>query len=1241
MPPPLTPGFIALHGNRTEDLLATVATWLERQPLAPLEPEIVLVQSNGMAEWVKMALAGRSGICASVKVQLPARFLWQTYRQVLGRAEVPPGSPLDEAALAWRLMRLLPALAGELGFEPISGYLAEDTPTRRYQLALRISDLFDQYQVHRPDWLGAWAEGRELLLDAGGAATAIADDQRWQARLWRRVLDELEPWQQALTRPQVHERALHALGERAADEDAASAGTDGAVHVAALPRRVVLFGLTHVPLPTLELLAALSRHSQVLLAIPNPCRFHWADIMDGREWLRSARRRLPLREGRDLQAVGLEEMHLHAHPLLAAWGRQARDFVRQLDAFDDAAQAKARFSLPRIDLFDEDEADDAPLLTQVQNRIRDLVPLHEHPRATPPASDRSIVFHIAHGPVRELEILHDRLLELLANPPGGVQLHPRDIVVMVPSIDTFAPAIRAVFGQYGRHDPRHIPFDIADLSARASSPLMTAVQWLLRLPHERCRLSDLCALLDVPAIARRLRLDEDGLPVLTRWMTGAGVRWGLDAAHRAGLSLQACGEQNTALFGLQRMLMGYAVGRADESPGELPFGGIEPYDEVGGLDAELAGGLARLVDRLIRWQQDSRLPATPAEWAQRLRALLADLTDARDDADRQALAALDDALGAWIDTCDEAGFDQPLPIEVAADAWMNALEAPALGKRFRAGGVTFCTLMPMRAIPFEVVCLLGMNDGDYPRRAARSDFDLMALPGQQRPGDRARRDDDRQLMLEALLSARRVLYLSWSGRSVRDNGEQPPSVLVAQLRDYLAAGWSPETVTERTTEHPLQPFSRRYFEPGTGLSTQAREWRAAHLPVASARRAGEPGAGNSGSGEANPPDGSFEAGDAARPAATASLIRFVPDPTVLLTVARLAAFLRNPVKVFFADRLGVRFDDALEAVPDTEAFGFDALEEYGLVDELAAAVVADLSAGDPAGAPADPELERAVDLQLARLERAGRLPIGGLAAHARAHLGALLLPMLRCWCRVRADHPRQVPRRALRFGHPAMPMEDWLDRLVAGPGEGDAPLWLDLDPTRLLEKASSEGSPKAAADQNTPKNPKRPLLRTHRLVQPWVRSLLAAASDAPTGGLLVGRDCVLAIPPMDPDAARATLSVLVGAWRAGMEAPLPVAIRTALAFATDQDPLPVYEGREGDEYAYPEVGDPCLARCHPDFESLSADGRFAELSLELYGPLAAWAQTLAVTPHATTGVRPDAAETVSKGAATAAGGAAA
>ena len=522
---PLKPGLLVLHGNRAELLAETVFAWTRRHPLGPLEAEVFLVQSNGMADWLKMALAQQQGVCAATQVELPGRFLWRAYRQVLGRDAVPAQSPLDKLPLTWRLMQLLPGLLAEPGFEPLAGFLDRGAMDRRLQLAERLADLYDQYQVYRSDWLGAWAAGHPVLLASEGqppaGAKQLPEDQRWQALLWQALLAPLTDTERAATRPQLQHRFLAALADPAAPRPPVA-------------RRVVLFGMTHVPMQTLQALAALSRHSQVVLAIPNPCRYHWADILPGRELLKMARRRLPLRAA-DLSLVALEQMHDHAHPLLAAWGRQGRDFVRQLDAFDDVLAAQQHFELAKVDLFNEGPGD--TLLQQVQARIRDLVPLAEHAALrigpTDPA-DRSIVFHIAHGPQREVEILHDQLLQLLQSPPGDAPLAPRDVVVMVPDIALFAPAIRSVFGQYGRHDARHIPFDIADLQERGTQPLLVALEWLMRLPQQRCRLSEVRDLLDVPAVAARFGLLPDQLPRLARWMNGAGVRWGLGAGPARG-----------------------------------------------------------------------------------------------------------------------------------------------------------------------------------------------------------------------------------------------------------------------------------------------------------------------------------------------------------------------------------------------------------------------------------------------------------------------------------------------------------------------------------------------------------------------------------------------------------------------------------------------------------------------------------------------------------------------------------
>ncbi|OYT87904.1 MAG: exodeoxyribonuclease V subunit gamma [Burkholderiales bacterium PBB6] len=1191
---PITPGLLVLHGNRAETLADTVLAWLRAHPLAPLEEEVMLVQSNGMAEWLKMTLAQQAGICAAARVELPARFMWRFYRQVLGREQVPQHSVLDKTPLTWRLMQSLPQWQQAPGWEPVAGFLQGGDPDRLLQLCRRLADLFDQYQVYRPDWLQAWRDGNDVLLNPGRPELPVPADQRWQPLLWRALLAEVEEKQLEATRPALHQRVLDVL-----NSDAPTAMR--------LPRRVVLFGMTHVPLPTLQALTALGERCQVLMAIPNPCRFHWADIMDGRELLRMQRQRQPLRNGLPLDAVPLSQMHAHAHPLLAAWGRQGRDFVRQLDAFDDAQRALQRFELPRLDLFDEDDAHDAPLLTRVQARVRDMLPLAEHAEAPLADDDFSIVFHKAHSAMREVEVLHDQLLSLLAERTSGVApLQARDVVVMVPDIEQMAPAIRAVFGQHGRGDARYIPFDIADLSSRHASPMVTALDWLLRLPQQRCRFSELRDLLDVPALGRRFGLSTEDLPQLTQWMEGAGWRWGLHEEQRATLGLGACGAVNSGWWALRRMLLGYASGAADladvhgttqhTTPDRAAvFAGIEPYAEVGGLDAELAGSMAQLLDRLAHWWSVLCTPATPADWAARGRALLKDLFQAGDDAERQTLAALDGALDTWLSACAQAGFAAELPVTVLREAWLDTLDEPTLNRRFRAGGVTFCTLMPMRAIPFEVVCLLGMNDGDYPRRAPRSDFDLMGQPGQARPGDRSRRDDDRQLMLEALLSARRALYISWTGRNARDNSEQPPSVLVAQLRDYLSAAWGEPAVAARTFEHPLQPFSRRYFEPGAVQRTWAREWRQAHV------LASEAAPGDGGQAGALPP----------------------VDTGVPLSLQQLTRFVQNPVKAFFRHRLGVVFDDADEATLDDEAFDVVGLDEHQLVDQLLRDALQALQRHGAASAVGAAGFQPAewVQAGVARLDRSGRLPLGAQGERTRAQLGADLGRMLNAWQQWQAQHDEAATRQPLLLQHDGVVLQDWLDDLRTLPvlpddaaeADGAPPpaVWLQVQASRLC----------------TLRPGKPPEVRLPKLVAPWVRSLLAAACGVPVHIVLIGRDAQLTLSPPSREVATQAAQEMLTAWLHGQQQPLPVAPVTALAWLERHDLVAAATAYEGGWQSRGEVAEPCLARQFPDFEALTADLSFEGWAESLYGPLLAWAgQHVQIELHADTSVDTGASE---------------
>lgn len=1116
----LSPGLIVIHGNRLEELRALAVQWMRLHPLRPLENEVLLVQSNGIAQWLKMALAENEGcgIAAALDVSLPARFLWQAYRAVLGNDAIPQESPLDKAPLTWRLMRLLPRLLGEEAFAPLRRFLADDHDLRkRYQLAERLADLFDQYQVYRADWLADWANGEDRLRTSRGGEQALGDDSRWQPALWRALLAEVGQEQLSQSRAGVHPRFV----ARMAELDSPPPG---------LPRRISVFGISSLPAQVLEALAAVARFSQVMLYVHNPCQHHWGDIVEDKDLLRHEYRRQQRKPGTAAIAAQVS-MHQHAQPLLAAWGKQGRDYINLLDQYDEPQRYRENFE--RIDLFSS--APEGKLLSQMQNDILDLRPLAESRETWPPLDlthDDSLRFHVVHSAQREVEVLHDQLLASFSADPT---LRPRDVIVMVPDVNTYAPHIQAVFGQFARDDGRYIPFTLADQGVRGKAPLVIALEHLLRLPDSRFSVSEVLDLLDVAPLRARFAIAKEQLPTLRRWLEGAGVRWGLDAQQREALDVGQGLEQNTWQFGLRRMLLGYAVGASGA------YAGIEPYDEIGGLDAALIGPLTRLLDALEHQLEQLRTAASPAIWGERLRALLSAFFVGQDESDEVLLNQLHDGLDGWLELCDAAALLEPLTLPVVREAWLGEMDQGSLSQRFLAGAVNVCTLMPMRAIPFRHVCLLGMNDGDYPRSQAPLDFDLMA--GDYRPGDRSRREDDRYLLLEALLAARDRLYISWVGRSIRDNSERPPSVLVGQLRDHLRSAWSlpdgGDLLNALTTEHPLQPFSRRYFSGDPHLFSYAHEWAALHVqssPVEARERLPE-----------------WEEGGQLSP-------------------ELLQSFLRDPVKCFFTRRLKVYLDEEIEAGLDNEPFSLDGLERYQLQDNLLKAALLAVD-GDANGALVDAAV---------RLQRSGVLPLAGFGEQYRDTLLQPMPDQLQRYADLCLQWPEPVESpRQLSFGADGVHLEGWLAGLRKKPDGTHARL--ELTPGTLGKVGA---------------------WKWHRLLRPFVWHVLAAACTEAITTVLVSEGQTVVFAPLTTEQATAILGGWFQAWAAGMQAPLPVAIKTSMAWLELQNhdiSRPVYEG------AYRRTGEvegsASLARQFPTYEQLNADGEFPLWSERLYRPL--------------------------------------
>jgi exodeoxyribonuclease V gamma subunit len=1115
-------GLVVLHGNRLETLRDITVAWLAKHPLSPFEDEVVLVQSNGIAQWFKMALArprdaGGLGIAAGMAVELPSRFLWRTYRRVLGVQAVLEESPYAKHRLTWRLMRLLPCLLDDPVIAPVARYLAQDADGRKlHALAARVADLYDQYQVYRADWLDAWEAGRDELPDGlRGDAPPVPDNARWQPHLWRALQADMatggEGWER-VHRGAVHKAFLTAVK---AHQGQPPAG---------FPPRIVVFGLSSLPQHTLEALAAMANWSEVILAVMNPSQHYWAEIIEDRELLGSARRRQQTKPG--MPAVpAYEALHQYANPLLAAWGKQGRDFIRLLDEIDDPSEYAGRMTEAgsRIDAFEAPDA--TTVLGRVQASILDLEPRPEVPLALPPG-DQSLRFSICHSAQREVEVLHDTLLEIFDTAHAeGRPLKPSDVIVMVPDIEMYAPIVEAVFGEIPPKDPRYLPIAIADRTARREDPVVRAVEFVLRLPEAKLLLSEVLDFLDLPVVARKLGLKLSQGPVLRAWIEGAGVRWGLDVSHREQLGLGAAGEQNTWWFGLRRMLLGYLTGDAAATDA------IEPYPEIGGLEAEAVGALYTLLERLRHHGAELRTPVPPQAWGSRFRAVLEDFLDPKDDAELVIVGRLTKSLADWLGACEDASLTDAIHVAVVREAVLAGIDEVRLSQRFLGGGVMFATLMPMRAIPFEVVVLLGMNEGDYPRSRTPTDFDLMALPGRHRPGDRSRRDDDRYLFLEALLSARRQLLISWCGRNVRDNTSRPPSVLVGQLRDYLNAVFdgrgSASASDLLTAQHPLQPFSRRYAE--GEHSTFWHEWLKLH--------------GGPHRFSQLPPLPSSEH----------------------LTDSDLGELLRHPVRTFFRRRLGVSLEQQEAASHDHEAFAMDGLGLYSATQ----AVIQDVLAQGPTDAQA--KIDAAVD----RVRRAGALPLR-LAAHEPLQaIRSAAVEVIEQWTRIDAEAPIETPQPKI-----AAVIDGTVVELLSPRFRRHADgrrLRMSWSPNSLL--VVKQGGAE---------------IKLHRLVGDWPAHLLAQLGGEPVTTLIVAPGGLVQLRPVDPELAQVALQALVRAWQANINTPLPIAPKCALAYvrgegkevgrglvaAKNEFATNSFTGRHG------EGDDVYVARAFPTFNAL-------------------------------------------------------
>ena len=1084
------PSFNIYLSNRSEILVSELAHVVSSPPLPPLQKEIIVVQSKGMERWLVQQLGARFGIWANGAFPFPNAMIQELFGAVVGA--LPMENPFTPELLAWRIQSLLPGYFNRPGFESLKHYGADGRHGLKLaQLCYRVADVFDQYTIHRPEMVLRWEQGEE---------------SHWQAQLWRAVVAEIGVGHRARVRQQFFERLR-----------------ENAVVPSTLPARISIFGISALPSFHIGVFAAVSQLIDVHLFLLNPSREFWAEIVSEKE---QAKRRQ--RERRQLQLAFPANPYFETgHPLLASLGKRGRDFSALLLDREEG-QEWSHYE----DLGEES------LLACLQSDILNLRHRgREGLRKAIEATDTSLQIHSCHSPMREMEVLHDQLLALFDT---DTELQPNDILVMTPDIEAYAPYISAVFA--GEHQQQgRIPFSVSDRTELSSNAVVRAFFKLLELGTGRLPAPAVMDLLDIPLVQRRFDIRPEERGLLRRWVEETRIRWGIDGNDRVRQGVPPF-EENSWRAGLDRLLLGYAL----PSEGAALFADILPYDDVEGNGSQALGRFLEFAQALFAMAHDLPRPRTLSEWSESLLEWMSRFL-ASDEETEQEFQMLRAGLRHLAEVQRLSGFEKPVELQVARYALETRLTPSEAALGFLTGGVTFCAMLPMRSIPFKVIALIGMGGRAFPRTRRPVGFDLIA--SHPKPGDRSVREEDRYLFLEALLSAREKLIISYVGQSIKDNSEIPPSVVVSELIEAVEQGFTlgprgGDILDHICIRHRLQAFSPSYFEGRPGFFSYSEE----NLNALKARHAGQTREGEAPALLGKSVPAPFVSGSIGEP----------PEEFRNVDLRELHRFYRNPTTYFLKQRLGLRLDEEKESAEGREPFDIHALDAYGLEQELVARKLAG---------------EKLVDAYPAARSRgflpagaAGELVFQDAVASVEAFAGSLL-PLIQ--------------------GEPLAPVDfDFTTggfRVTGRVGQ----IW----PRHLLRYRCAAVKAKDRLDL-------------------WIDHLLLQTSKIPgypNHSVLLAKEAGWSFRPVVN--AHEIFHQLLNLYWEGLSAPLPFFPQSGYAYAErlhggrqEEDALAAArKAWKGDRNSRPEADDPYYQLNWEKVDAL--DERFTALALAIFGPL--------------------------------------
>jgi exodeoxyribonuclease V gamma subunit len=822
--------------NSLNSLAQQFCADLKQQEISVFQPYYLVTQTEGMNNWLKIQMSNRLGIAANYRFLKPNDVINQIY-QILGGQFT---QTLDAENQSWLLFNILNETEFKKRFPSVALYYADEYPDqdlKRLALAQKIADLFDQYQIYRPQIIQDWNQEK----------ATNSQQEKWQQYLWNKAknLAKLELPDKTI----IGEFILTALKNPAS--------------IAKLKMQmpaIYLFGLSVLTDYHIQLFHQLGQHIQFNYYFLNPSPSVY--------WVEDVSRK---RAAKIAQANPNEDTYISlGNNLLTSWGKVIQNTFWLLFKNEDL--------LNSYDVIENQENRTKTLLHLIQTEIHQNQTDEERIKIDNALlNDGSITISNCFTPAREVEALYNYLVALVNERKEA--LSPRDIVVMVSDIDTYSPYIKAVFN----NAPYSFNFTIADESYSSNDTIAAALIAILELNEQNLTAETVLQLLDFSYIRNRFALSD--LTLLRKVVNAANIRFGATGLTEDE-SIYVSWE-----YGLERIKLGICISGSEEY--FTNNYSLYPVDMVEGNAAQEIIKFVHFVEVLLSTVANRKADRSLVNWVNYvedvLRNLIFDPLENVDEDYQIIIKQLEkhNALHNYL--------TQDITYQLFTYSFVKTISGATRANTFASGGITFCSLIPMRSIPFKVVALLGLNFDKFPRKEVAVDFDL--IKHSPKPGDRNIKENDKHLFLETLLSARDYFYISYIGQNVKDNSALPPSALVDEFLDYIQTKTEADDIHKvLVKKHPLHHFSPKssaHFKINYLANHQAKNY-------------------------------SFIDDD----------IKADTQEFNQITIAQFINFFKDPIKTYFNSVLNIYYQSEEMLLSETEIFGLDKLQEWSIKNIL-------------------------------------------------------------------------------------------------------------------------------------------------------------------------------------------------------------------------------------------------------------------------------------------------------------------